>query len=109
MKFTIAKYPMLLDQSQRSLFLVFGGGDVCIADKMASSKSVPRRPKLELDSCIMHVETNYQDKLTAFQHSSWIKFLNCAARWRKLDCFEGEIALESLSILWLDFHDDGVV
>jgi hypothetical protein len=53
------------------------------------------------DYCIMHVRSRVQGKLTTFTHASWCKCLNCASRWMKLDCKDGEIATKSASDLGL--------
>ena len=46
----------------------------------------------------MHIESKVKDKLTAFASAPWLKFLNCAAKWGKLHCNEGKIALQTMMI-----------
>ena len=53
----------------------------------------------------MHVRKNVKQKLTSFTYTSWCKFVSFAAKWRKLPCNEGEIALKAASKLCLKLDD----
>ena len=57
------------------------------------------------DFCVMHVMNNAKPKLTAFTYASWCKFVSFAAKWRKLQCNEGKIALKAVSNLCLKLDD----
>ena len=57
------------------------------------------------DFCVMHVISNVKQKLTSFTYTSWCKFVSFAAKWRKFQCREGEIAIEAASNFGLKLDD----
>lgn len=57
------------------------------------------------DFCVMHVISNTKQKLTSFTYTSWCKFVFFAAKWRKLQCREGELAIEVAEDLGLRLDD----
>ena len=69
-----------------------------VADANQSSK---RR-----DFCVMHVINKTEQKLTSFTYTSWCRFVSFAAKWRELQCKEGEIAIEAAANLGLIFRSD---
>ena len=57
------------------------------------------------DFCAMHVINSAKQKPTSFTYTSWCKFVSFAVKWRKLQCREGEIAIEAAANLGLRFDD----
>ena len=57
------------------------------------------------DFCAMHVINSAKQKLTSFTYTSWCKFVSFAVKWRKLQCREGELAIEAAANLGLRFND----
>ncbi len=58
------------------------------------------------DFCVMHVINKTKQKLTSFTYTSWCRFVSFAAKWRELQCKEGEIAIEAAANLGLIFRSD---
>ena len=63
----------------------------------------------EKDICIMHVVNNSSGKLTAFTYTSWCNFLTYAAKWKKLNCNEAKIAVDSATRLGLRLESESII
>ena len=63
----------------------------------------------EKDICIMHVVNNSSWKLTVFTYTSWCNFLIYAAKWKRLNCNEVKIAVDSATRLGLRLEPESIV
>lgn len=51
---------------------------------------------------LLYITNNAKSKLISFTYSSWCKFISFAAKWRRLSCKLGKIALDSEGKLQLN-------
>ncbi|XP_076050899.1 uncharacterized protein LOC143031215 [Oratosquilla oratoria] len=52
--------------------------------------------------CVMHVVPFTESRFVPFKRTSWRKYVNCAAEWRKYDCREGDAVSQAEIRLCLD-------